>query len=223
MRKDLIYLARISVCSVAALAISACARFTGADVATDVEPRRASAPVGVLKGELRGHLVVDELRIDELEDELQAVNFELRHLRKAIEVMNEAELRDGPYAAAAAAHLDTLNIAKLDEERVADGYAQIVDREDIFADPPMLNGAASLLHRANLAVYPTRGAAEADWARLNNEIDLADYSPRYNEANNGVRLSVGPFFDEKSVQEMCAELTAIAGVCALEIQEGRLH
>ena len=128
MRKDLIYLARISICSVAALAISACARFSGgADVTADAEPRREPAPAGAMKGELRGRLVVDELRIDELESELQAVNVELRHLRKAIEVMNEAELRDGPYSDAAAAHLDALNVPKMDEERVADGYAQIVE------------------------------------------------------------------------------------------------
>jgi hypothetical protein len=91
---------------------------------------------------------------------------------------------------------------------------KIDEDEFLFEEPPTLENSQSLFHRADLAVYPTKAAAKADWDRLEKELDLSELTPMYDEVGGGVRISTGPFASLGDVKSACADIKPAAGACA---------
>lgn len=221
MKKRLFSYVRISVCSISAVAVASCAKMGGMADNGDVEPRRSDAPEDLLNAHMeRGRIDWEEQRIDALESELQAVNLELRGLRRALEMMGPfddietvtdalVEPTDPGDVMARVPNAGPIHLTK----QVAQPQTASFDLSEVYAQPPGAAAMASIFHGAQLARYPTRGAAEADWDRLTQMLELDGLEPRFEELGDGVRLFVGPFTDCESAQGMCFDLGPAAGAC----------
>ena len=231
MKKRLLSYLRISVCSIGAVAVTSCAKMGAMASVDDVEPRRSDAPEDLLSvHQERGRLDWEEQRIDALESELQAVNLELRGLRQALAMM-------GPFDDVDARGDGLIDLSdpgdvmqqvpnaaplKLANQIVAPETAAF-DVSDVYANPPGAELMSSIFHGAQLARYPTRGAAEADWARLGQLMDLAGLEPRFEDASEGVQLYIGPFADRESAIGLCYDLAPAAGACEPSAFQGVLN
>ncbi len=208
---------RLSVYSIGAMALAACARVSGnTDTAYVDDNRRADPPENALSGlDLRryqeGYTDAD---IDALESRIQALNVELRDLQHALQLMGPLEDGSVDYA-------ERTQNAHVEVEMASE--ASVISDAEQYEEAPTIENSKSLFQRANLAVYPTRGAAEADWERLDGDMNLSDLTPRYDEVGEGVRISVGPFENEAKVSEMCEELSRAAGACSPAGREGMMH
>lgn len=228
MKQRLLNLVRISLVSVSAVALAACAKVNAlADAEKNIEPRHSNGPEDPLHAHtMRGRINWEEQRIDAMESQLQALTVELRGLRQALEIMGPFD--DVPAAPDALVDVDggfglampTTATPHLDH---VDADAQAFQLADIFAAPPSLAGARSIFHGVQLANYPTQGAAEADWGRLSGEMDLAGLEPRFEDAESGVRLFAGPIESSASAEGLCVELAQLAGTCAPTRYQGVIN
>ena len=230
MKKQLISYVRLSVCSISAIAVASCARMNGSVHADVVEPLRSDAPEDLLQAHLeRGRLDWEEQRIDALESELQSVNHELKGLRQALEMMgpldNVADAGDSLLQPAIARDVmdQAPDASPLRLTKVVAKDSARFDLSDIYATPPGLSEAQSIFHGVRLAQYQTKGAAEADWARLSVELDLEGLEPRFEDAGNGVRLFAGPFTNYEGAAGLCFDLAPVAGACEAAAFQGVLN
>ncbi|MEM6626475.1 MAG: hypothetical protein AAGB25_09100 [Pseudomonadota bacterium] len=209
-------LLRVTACSVAAIAMTACARFTApSDLLASGEPKRADAPDDApAKPTLRGLQEADNARLAMLESDIQTLNAEIADLRAALDLM-------GPFDDIAAGAQDLVDPQPMTDLSAGQGA---IDLSEIYAPAPKLKRGHSLFHSVELAVYPTVSAAKADWARLTSEIDLSGLSPRFlDDDNQRVRLSAGPVMSAIAAEALCADLSARAGACAPSDQWGAIH
>ena len=224
MKTRFIQLLRFSVYSVSAMAVAACARLSGGgDAAATLDPRRSQLPEGYLdEPELRSRLAEDR-KMDELENEMQALSVELRTLRSALQYMGP--LTDEPYDPEGLVIASGVDMSpSLDVVVARDAPADATfDRAEIYAHPPALNGGHSIFYGVRLADYPTRGAAEADWTRMSSELGLTGLEPRFEDLDGRVRLYAGPFDNRADAGGMCVEMAPVAGVCAPSAFQGVAH
>ena len=216
MKKDLLHILRVSAFSVGAIAISACTRISGSGENSFVDDGlRQDPPEGVSKSvDLRGYQPVDELAmVDELESKVQALNVELKTLRSALEIMQPIDEPSLVYDESFDAAPEQIAVEveqKATESTPSIGVPDVVSKYD---KPPELEKGQSLFRYAELGLYPTTGAASADWNRLEGELDLEELTPYYDEVGGGVRLSTGPFANAEDLTEMCVDLSRVAGAC----------
>ncbi|ACT59694.1 hypothetical protein Hbal_2011 [Hirschia baltica ATCC 49814] len=217
MKINLLHILRVSVFSVGAIALSACTRISGSGETSYVDDGlRQDPPEGVLiPKDLRSYQPTDELAmVDEIESKVQALNVELKTLRSALEIMqpvDEAALSysDANYSAApepiseAAQHTPSASTPMID----------VSEAETQYDEAPEMENGQSLFRYADLGLYPTQGAASADWNRLEGELDLEELTPFYDEVGGGVRLSTGPFANAEDLTEVCVDLSRVAGAC----------
>ena len=231
MSKHFFSYVRVSVCSLSAVAVASCTKIAGTFENASTEPRRSDAPEDMLNVHLeRGRIDWEEQRIDALESELQAVNLELRGLKQALDLLGPLP-ETGPIGDQLLSPANPNEIMDLVPDGApihlsnisTNGGRDSVNLSDIYADPPELTDGHSIFHGVRLAQYPTRGAAEADWARLTQELPLSGLEPRFEDLSEGVRLFAGPFINRESAVGMCFDLAPAAGQCEPSTFQGVLN
>lgn len=217
MKIDIFHILRVSVISVGAIALSACTRISGSGETSFVdEGRRQDPPPGAMNPpSLRGYQPANELAmVDEIESKVQALNVELKTLRHALEIMQPV---DEPALNYAEENYETAAapIAASTHSNVSDTTPSIDMPKPAsdYSEAPVLENGRSLFRYADLGLYPTEGAAKADWNRLEGELDLEELTPYYDEVGGGVRLSTGPFANAEELEEVCVDLSRVAGAC----------
>ncbi|MFC7290115.1 hypothetical protein [Hirschia litorea] len=217
MKINLLHILRVSVFSVGAIALSACTRISGSgETSFYDDARRQDPPEGSVRSlNLRGYQPADDLAmVDELESKVQALNHELKTLRSALEIMQPVDEPALSYAdsehAAKPAPLQSTSKVTVSETTPS---VDMPENADEYEKAPALEKGKSLFRYADLAMYPTQGAAQADWNRLESELDLQELTPYYDEVGGGVRLSTGPFASAEEVADVCVDLSRVAGAC----------
>ncbi len=214
MKIDMLHILRVSVFSVGAIAISACTRMSGAgETSFYDEGLRQDPPEGVVNSaDLRRYQPVDELAmVDDIESKVQALNVELKTLRSALEIMQPIDEPILMYDEAVAAAPEQIAVDNHASDSTPSIEVPAVGRK--YDQAPELDSGHSLFRYAELGLYPTEGAASADWKRLEGELDLEELTPYYDEVGGGVRLSTGPFANAEDLTEMCVDLSRVAGAC----------
>ncbi len=212
MKIDMLHILRVSILSVGAIAISACTRISGTGETSFIDDgRRTDPPEEALSGRhLRGYQSVDEIAVvDEIESKIQAINLELKTLRSALEIMRPL---DEP-ALDFAESVETEVVVAETKASASTPAIELDEADSDYEDAPKLENGKSLFRYADLGMYPTEAAADADWTRLQGELDLEELTPYYDEVGGGVRLSTGPFANAADLTEVCVDLSRVAGAC----------
>lgn len=205
MRSWFVSYLRFAGFSVAALAIAACARIAPAEgVAGRPEPLIGEPPeAGQMAA--RSEFISETDRIAALEAQVAALDSQLVHLRKALDVMGPLPEADGMFIPVAKSEITG---------EVSDPAAEANARlANLYSPAPALNGANSLFYEAELGSFANRTAAETRWKQLAASNQLQGLNPAYAAIGTETRLSAGPMASEADVTSLCVELSSVAGPC----------
>jgi cell division septation protein DedD len=206
MRDWLVSYLRFVGFSAVALAVAACAKLAPAETAMGrPEPRFGEPPKTSQIEANPAARPSEEERISDLEAQVAALDVELTHLRKALDVLGP--LPDQPDLFIPVAQTEITG-APADP---AD--AELARLARLYAPAPMLNRASTLFYEAELGSFANKTAAEARWRQLVAANRLAGLAPAYADVGSEIRLSAGPLASEAAVDALCVELSALAGAC----------
>lgn len=179
--------------SAAAFGLAACLPLALAQPLSHTpEPRIGEAPAGDLSADADAselHLLAAA------EMELAALDAEISHLRKALDILGPLPDHPGLFIP-----------VSMDEPTPA-------DRARLYAIAPKLDHSRSLFHEAEFGAFPSRAAAEERWRLLVETNRLAGLAPTYADVGGDVRLTAGPLATAGDVEALCVELAAVAGPC----------
>jgi hypothetical protein len=203
MRKLAVAYLRFLAFSVAALALAACAKLGPAELGMRrPEPKQSEPPEAAkMVADLTfSHVHSDS--IEELEQQVAALDAELANLRKALDVM-------GPLPE----QVDLFIATAIEEKPEADPRMENAARlARLYSPVPRYDPARSLFHEAQLGAFRNHAAAEAGWKKLAASRQLAGFDPRFG-ANASQSLLAGLFASDPAVDALCVELSALAGAC----------
>ncbi len=205
MRSRFVSYLRFAGFSVAALAIAACARIAPSEgLAGRPEPLIGEPPES---GQMaaRPESVSEIDRIAALEAQVAALDSEIVHLRKALDVIGPLPDPEGMFIPVSKAEITG---------EAADPAAEANTKlASLYSPAPLLTGASSLFYAAELGSFATRAAAETRWQQLNASNKLEGLNPAYAAVGAETRLSAGPMASEADVTALCVELSSVAGPC----------
>lgn len=195
--------------SLLALVVAICAKIAPADAeeaVTRPEPLSSNPPEPGQMGPAAAETRPEPDRLSVLEAQVQALSSEIANIRKALEVISALPQRsDLPDPSLPA---ENHIVAALDPPD--DAEARLAQ---LYAPPPVLEGAVSLFYEAQLGMFMSRKAAEQDWARLAAAEQLSGLQPRYTAVGAETRLSAGPLSSIAAADALCVELSALVGPC----------
>jgi len=205
MRSWFVSYLRFAGFSVAALAIAACARIAPPEgLAGRPEPLIGEPPeAGQMAA--RPESVSEADRIAALEAQIAALDSQIVHLRKALDVMGPLPEPEGMFIPVAMSEItgDAVDPA-------AEANAKLAS---LYSPAPVLIGANSLFYAAELGSFASRSAAETRWKQLLASNKLQGLTPAYADIGSETRLSAGPMASEADVTALCVELSSVAGPC----------
>ncbi len=188
--------------SVAALVVAACGRIAPAEAATgQLEPLLGEPPeTGQTAAKHQSFSEAD--RIAALEAQVAALDSEVAHLRKALDLL-------GPLPD----HPDLFIPAQIAPEPAPDALAANASLAVRYSPPPALDRASSLFYAAELGAFATPAAAETRWKQLVVAKSLTGLEPGYAPIGAQTHLTVGPLASEAEVEALCVELSSLTGAC----------
>jgi hypothetical protein len=202
MQSWLVIYLRFVAFSAVALAVAACAKIAPAETFMGrPEPLFGEPPEAgqMAAAPFQGQSEVD--RIAALEAQVNALDAEIVHLRKALDVLGPL-----PEQASLFIPVDQSEITGEAEEEAA-------KLARLYAIAPPLSRASSLFYEAELGSFASKAAAETRWKQLMAGNRLNGLEPRYATVGADIRLAAGPFASEAAVDALCVELSALAGAC----------
>ena len=202
MHSGVVRYLRLAGLSVAALAVAACAKIAPSETASGrPEPLVGEPPES---GQMAASTqpVSEADRIAALEAQVAALDSQIVHLRKALDVLGPLPDPDGmlsPFAKS-----ESTGEAAKANARLA----------SLYSPAPVLTHASSLVYGAELGSFAARSAAEARWKQLvaTNRL-AAGVEPAYASVGSEIRLTAGPMISEEAVTSLCVELSSLAGPC----------
>jgi len=191
--------------SVAALTLTACAKIAPSEAAHGRPQPLIGEPPESRQMAASGAPVSEAARIAVLEAQVAALDSQIVHLRKALDVLGPLPDHEGMFI--------PVSVSEIAGE-VADPAAEANARlANLYAPAPLLSGADSLFYEAELGSFASRKAAEAQWKQLSASNRLAGLAPVYVAAGDQTRLVAGPIASEEAVAALCVELSALTGAC----------
>lgn len=188
--------------SVAALVAAACVRISPAEAATGRPEPIIGEPPEAGQTAAKPHSISEAERIAALEAQVAALDSEVTHLRKALDLL-------GPLPD----HPDLFIPAQPPAEPAADALAANARLAAQFAPAPALDRASSLFYAAELGAFATPAAAETRWKQLVVAKSLTGLEPGYAAIGAQTRLTAGPLASEAEVEALCVELSSLTGAC----------
>ena len=188
--------------SVAALTLAACAKIAPSEAASGrPEPLIGEPPES---GQMAASAVPvsETARIAALEAQVAALDSQIVHLRKALDVLGPLPEHEGMFI--------PVSVSEITGDAAAEANARLAN---LYAPAPVLSGADSLFYEAELGSFASRNAAEAQWKQLSAGNRLAGLAPAYVAAGDQTRLVAGPLASEEAVAALCVELSALTGAC----------
>ena len=201
MHSGVVRYLRLAGLSVAALAVAACAKIAPSETASGrPEPLVGEPPES---GQMAASTqpVSEADRIAALEAQVAALDSQIVHLRKALDVLGPLPDPDGmlsPFAKS-----ESTGEAAKTNARLA----------SLYSPAPVLTHASSLFYAAELGSFASRSAAEARWKQIVATNRLADVEPAYASVGSEIRLTAGPMISEEAVTSLCVELSSLTGAC----------
>ena len=203
MRSWLTSYLRFAGFSVAALAIAACAKIAPNDGSSGRPEPLFGEPPEAAQMAAASKPVSEAERIAALEAQVEALDSQITHLRKALDVLGPLPEQEG------------LLIPVLKSEitgEPADPETEANNRlAGLYSPAPMLPRARSLFYEAELGSFASKTAAEARWKQIGSR--LTGLEPRYDAFGSEIRLAAGPLASEADVAALCVELSSLAGQC----------
>jgi cell division septation protein DedD len=207
MHSRLVRYLRFAGFSVAALATAACVKIAPSESASGRPEPMIGEPPEAGQMAASGEPVSEAARIAILEAQVAALDSQLIHLRKALDVMGPLPDQDGMFIPVAKSEIT---------DEAADPAAEANARLANLSSPaPALNRASSLFYEAELGSFASRSAAEARWKQLVASNRLAGIDPAYAVVGTEIRLTAGPLASEAAVAALCAELSSLAAPCGV--------
>jgi hypothetical protein len=191
--------------SVATLAIAACAKIAPVDGAAGrLEPLVGDPPENSQMAVAQDQLG-EAQRIAVLEAQVAALDSQLVHLRKALDVLGPLPDHPDLFIPVSNAEITTESTIQS-----AEANARLAV---LYSLPPTLNRARSLFYAAELGSFATQAAAEDRWKQIGASNRLAGLEPAYAVIGAETRLTAGPMASESAVRALCVELSSLAGAC----------
>jgi hypothetical protein len=195
MQKHIVNYLRLVGFSLAAVAISACARlFPPSAAAMAAEPRFADAPDPAVAVPDFYDAQDEDDRTAALQARLDVVDSEIANLRKVFDVLGPLPDHADLFIPVALSEIDGSN------DDIAHRYSPVARGTE--AD-------IARFQRIELASYPARAEAEARWSALVASGGLTRCRPGYEGIDAGV--SLGDLSDDDTLNALCVELSALAG------------
>lgn len=191
--------------SVAALAIAACAKIAPIEGASGRPEPLIGEPPENSQMAVAQDPSGEAQRIAVLEAQVAALDSQLVHLRKALDVLGPLPDHPDLFMPVSKAEITTESTVQS-----AEANARLAA---LYSLPPTLNHAHSLFYEAELGSFATLAAAEARWKQLVASNRLAGLEPAYAAVGGQTRLTAGPMVSESAVQALCVELSSLAGAC----------
>ncbi len=205
MRSWLVNYLRFAGVSVAALAIAACAKIAPMEGASGRPEPLFGEPPEAGQMAASSEAVSEAERIAALEAQVAALDSQIVHLRKALDVLGPLPEQDGMFIP-----VSKSEITGEAADQAAEANARLAN---LYSPAPVLNRASSLFYEAELGSFATRSAAEARWKQLVATNRLAGIDPAYAVVGAETRLTVGPLASEAAVAALCVELSSLTGAC----------
>jgi cell division septation protein DedD len=205
MRSWLVNHLRFAGVSVVALAMAACAKIAPTDGAYGRPEPLFGEPPEAGQMAASSETVSEAERIAALEAQVAALDSQIVHLRKALDVLGPLPEQDGMFIPVSRSEI-TGEAADL----AAEANARLAN---LYSPAPVLSRASSLFYEAELGSFATRSAAEARWKQLVATNRLAGIDPAYAAVGAETRLTVGPLASEAAVEALCVELSSLTGAC----------
>ena len=205
MRSWLVNYLRFAGVSVAALAIAACAKIAPMEGASGRPEPLFGEPPEAGQMAASSEAVSEAERIAALEAQVAALDSQIVHLRKALDVLGPLPEQDGMFIP-----VSKSEITGEAADQAAEANARLAN---LYSPAPVLNRASSLFYEAELGSFATRSAAEARWKQLVATNRLAGIDPAYAVVGAETRLTVGPLASEGAVAALCVELSSLTGAC----------
>ncbi len=205
MRSWLVNHLRFAGVSVVALAMAACAKIAPTDGASGRPEPLFGEPPEASQMAASSETVSEAERIAALEAQVAALDSQIVHLRKALDVLGPLPEQDGMFIPVSRSEI-TGEAADL----AAEANARLAN---LYSPAPVLSRASSLFYEAELGSFATRSAAEARWKQLVATNRLAGIDPAYAAVGAETRLTVGPLASEAAVEALCVELSSLTGAC----------
>ena len=205
MRSWLVNYLRFAGVSVAALAIAACAKIAPMEGASGRPEPLFGEPPEAGQMAASSEAVSEAERIAALEAQVAALDSQIVHLRKALDILGPLPEQDGMFIP-----VSKSEITGEAADQAAEANARLAN---LYSPAPVLNRASSLFYEAELGSFATRSAAEARWKQLVATNRLAGIDPAYAVVGAETRLTVGPLASEAAVAALCVELSSLTGAC----------
>ena len=205
MRSWLVNYLRFAGVSVAALAIAACAKIAPMEGASGRPEPLFGEPPEAGQMAASSEAVSEAERIAALEAQVAALDSQIVHLRKALDVLGPLPEQDGMFI--------PVSKSEITGEAADQASGANARLANLYSPAPVLNRASSLFYEAELGSFATRSAAEARWKQLVAPNRLAGIDPAYAVVGAETRLTVGPLASEAAVAALCVELSSLTGAC----------
>lgn len=205
MRSWLVNYLRFVGFSVAALAVAACAKIAPTEGASGRPEPLIGDPPEAGQMAASPEPVSEAERIAALEAQVAALDSQIVHLRKALDVMGPLPDLDGMFIP-----VSKLEIAGEAADQAAEANTRLAN---LYSPAPLLSRASSLFYEAELGSFATQSAAEARWRQLVATNRLAGIEPSYAAIGAETRLTAGPLASEAAVAALCVELSSLTGAC----------
>ena len=205
MRSWLVNHLRFAGVSVVALAMAACAKIAPTDGAYGRPEPLFGEPPEAGQMAASSETVSEAERIAALEAQVAALDSQIVHLRKALDVLGPLPEQDGMFIP-----VSRSEITGEAADQAAEANARLAS---LYSPAPVLSRASSLFYEAELGSFATRSAAEARWKQLVATNRLAGIDPAYAAVGAETRLTAGPLASEAAVEALCVELSSLTGAC----------
>ena len=204
MRSWLVRYLRFAGFSVAALAVAACAKIAPAHAETRPEPLFGDPPeAGQMAA--KAETVSEAERIAALEAQVAALDSQITHLRKALDVL-------GPLPE----HADLfIPVAQSEITGEADNSQEEANARlaALYSPAPPLDRASSLFYAAELGSFASKIAAENRWQQLVVAKRLTGLEPGYAAVGTETRLTAGSMISQAAAEALCVELSSLTSAC----------
>lgn len=190
--------------SVAALAVAACVEIAPARAETHPEPLIGDPPEnGQMAAKVETLSEAD--RIAALEAQVAALDSQVAHLRKALDVLGP--LPEHPELFIPVSKSEIMGQPANSE---AEANARLAA---LYSPAPALDRASSLFYGAELGAFASKTAAENRWKQLVVAKGMTGLEPGYAAIGAETRLIAGGMTSEAAVEALCVELSSLTGAC----------
>ncbi|HOY80232.1 MAG TPA: hypothetical protein PLN33_20640 [Hyphomonadaceae bacterium] len=190
--------------SVAALAVAACVEIAPAHAETHPEPLVGDPPESGQMA-VKAETLSEIDRITALEAQVAALDSQVAHLRKALDVL-------GPLPEHPELFIPVSKSEITGQPANSEAEAN-VRLAALYSPAPALDRASSLFYAAELGSFASKTAAENRWKQLVVAKSLTGLEPGYAAVGAETRLTAGGMTSEAAVEALCVELSSLTGAC----------